>query len=654
MKFKEKIKLILVGLSLITKAEEKKLTNEDWAQIANSYKEKYGTSLTEDLVAASTDETRGDTITEEQRTQLQEMIGEEKVEKIDSNTISALYKVFKDLNAKVKDIAGNEDLPKPGSAQIEPSGSVRMIIIGAAPHSSSHLFGITDKFFALEKPWNQTMITRQVSLANASQAEKDTFLSAFSEYVDSFKSRVKQLCANNMLASMNFTDMVKGAGSIDYSQLTDKAGEYVVRRQDLVVAYLRSLPSVASIFPVVSNIQNKEVSPGANFGELSQGYRSGNIFKGNVNFTAEVYSVVDVMFKFKFSDMIALEKQYIGYLNREGSSVVKWTFIEWIMVHFGEILFNEQQRRRVVGVRVPQQNVADNPAMFAADGAIRAIERVEEELKVLPFDDLKVYTSETILDYLEAFYAKVEEILPNMEGMKIYVNQKHRRWYLAKYRAKYGKDTDFGGSKDTLIDTLTPENIIWVPNMDTNCYKVWMTYDKNVESYEDKPQEMTMFYFQRDFEDVKTMSRWKEGSGLLQAGVQYKTTAELQASGRSNQYIFTNFPVTSLAANATTCDGKVNNYFLTGANTGATVITDITSAAVDKVYKIICGSLTNKSTISKAGNFDKISAAWTPTAIGDYIKVYAELEDYSVTVNGETITKTRATGKFLELERKVS
>jgi hypothetical protein len=91
--------------------------------------------------------------------------------------------------------------------------------------------------------------------------------------------------------------MVSGESTVDYSDLMDKAGEYIVRRQDLILAYLRNLPSVTNIFPKVSNIQNKEVAPGANFGELSQGYRSGRIFKGNVAFTAEIYSVVDVMFK---------------------------------------------------------------------------------------------------------------------------------------------------------------------------------------------------------------------------------------------------------------------------------------------------------------------------------------------------------------------
>jgi hypothetical protein len=43
-----------------------------------------------------------------------------------------------------------------------------------------------------------------------------------------------------------------------------------------------------------------------------------------------------------------------------------------------------------------------------------------------------------------------------------------------------------------------------------------------------------------------------------------------------------------------------------------------------------------------------------PTATGDYIELYAELEDYAVTGDGQTVKMTRPTGNFLELSRKVS
>jgi hypothetical protein len=391
-------------------------------------------------------------------------------------------------------------------------------------------------------------------------------------------------------------------------------------------------------------------APTAFFEELSQAYLSGHIFKGAVNFDGEIYHVDDVMFKFFFEDPKQLEKEYIGYLNREGSNPMKWTLFEWCIVHFGTKLFNEQQRRRVVGVKVPRQGNFPQPAMLAADGALRAIQRVEEELKILPFRDMKLYDQATIVDYIEEFWEKIMGILPNTVGYRVYANEKHRPWYLKGYRAKYGQDSDFGGVRENIAD-LAPENIIWVPNMAMNDYKLFSAVPGNVETYEDKPNEMYAFYFQQDLEQLIMASWWKEGAGVLAPGVQYKTLADLEASKRIMQYLFTNYPVIVLAPGATVVDGSQAYEFETGQNTAAAAILNIENASVERVYKIICGSLTNATTIAKAGNFSEITAAWTPAKVGDYIKLYAQLEEKSVTVGSVTKKVVAPTGKFLELER---
>jgi hypothetical protein len=232
----------------------------------------------------------------------------------------------------------------------------------------------------------------------------------------------------------------------------------------------------------------------------------------------------------------------------------------------------------------------------------------------------------------------------------MFANLKHKKWYLRNFREKYGDNTDFGGVRSDLID-VNPEQILWVPNMPNNCYKVWITYPGNVENLEYVPNEMYAFRFHEGFEDVKVLSRWMEGAVVQKVGIQYPTKAELQASARRNQWLFTNFPVTALAANATTVDGHENTVFLTGVNTASTALTDITNASEEQVYKIVCGDTAYPTSIPKAGNFSEITSAWTPTAIGQYIKLYAQLEDYTIVVDGQNVTATRKTGKFLELER---
>ncbi|KAA6348452.1 hypothetical protein EZS27_004052 [termite gut metagenome] len=667
-KWQKRLLEIVSKLNFSQKMKEGKMTAEEQKQLFAEYEKTFNISFKDDKTADE-DETEEETteeyvLSEEKQRQIFGLLNDKKEDtppedpapKTKKEAYGAMQKKIVELQQTIKELADTPETEKPLTVPAGQVNEARMMsmMMGHTPHTATHLFGIECDFMKKDKWWNQITATRKaVSLEELSDEDKKSFQSEFNVYTQSLTERSRFLLDTNAFASLDYQKMIEGtAPFVDYTDLDSKFGEYTVRRQDIILAYFRSLPSVAGIFPVQSGVRNKEVVPTVQFGELSQGYREGKIFKGNVKFAAEIYFVKDVMFKYMFSDMIALQKRYVMELSK-GSSPFQWTFIEWVIMYFGLQLHNEQQRRRVVGYRVPQQTVTANPAMLAADGVLRAIERAEEELKVLPFDDYKMYTESTILDYFERFWDNIDDILPNMEGLQIYANAKHKKWYLRAYREKYGKDIDFSGVQDRLID-VNPEQILWVPNMPSNYYKVWATYRGNIENLEYVPNEMLGFKFREGFENVTVLSRWMEGSVVQKIGVQYKTRADLKASGRKNQYLFTNFPVTELEAGATTVDGRINNLFLTKDNAATTVLTDIENASEETVYKIICGGLTNKTTISKSGKFANISADWIPAAIGDYIKLYAELEDYDLVLEGQTFKATRATGKFLELERKVT
>ncbi len=650
-KWQKRFMAIAVALGFADKVKDGSLTADEQKQIFAEYEKQHNITFADDRAANEDAEPEEQLLSTEDLADIAQLLGTE-VQELPTNqqqVVQGLVRKTREQQKTIQTLSNEPEVDKPViqvNATMD-AAKARMIVIGAAPHTPKFLFGIEHEMYSRDKWYNELFVTRTPYGDKLNEDNKKELMSAVKALGTALKERSAELEKNNMISSLDFKKMIAGESHIDYSDLTGTAGEYVTRRTDLILAYFRSLPSVAHIFPVVSNVQNKELAPNATFSELSQGYRSGRIFKGNVKFAAEVYSVVDVMFKYKFSDLIKLEKMYIGYQNREGSNVIKWTFVEWIMTHFGRILISEQNKRRVSGVRVPQQAVISNPANLAADGALRAIERVEEELKVLPFDDLAVYSATSIVDYFESFWDKVNLILSSMDGYKLYANGRHKQWYLRAYRDKYGEQNDFDGSDTQLID-LAPQSIVWVPNMPINCYKAWITIPGNVENYEDKPNEMVAFYFERDFEDILTMSRWKEGSGLLQAGVQYKTKAELEASGREMQWIFTNLPATKLTL-ASTISFKDNILY---EISGDTAVTSVTNYSTDVVYKLIASA--GAVSVAKSGPFSKITEVFTAGAAGDYIKVYAELEDFTTTIDNETVTMTRATGKFLELERKVT
>jgi hypothetical protein len=685
-KFQKRLMAIAQSLGLVAKFKDGTLTADEQKQCYAAYKEKYGITFAEDkalneddapeetllsaeeqqaiagLFAETDDDddddtnAEGDDDNDDDDTSAESDNDEEKPKKAKKSKApktqkEAVKKLSMLATSQKKTIETLKNTPEEEATMktnvsATSTKKVMAMVLGTAPHTASHLFGINDPLFARGKWYNELMVARRSMGEDINQAQKEEFLSAFSTFMQGVKSRAKHLVSNNLLGHLDYKTMAAGESHIDYSDLLGTAGEYIVRRTDLIFAYLRSLPSVGDIFPVVSNVQNKEIAPNADFGELSQGYRSGRIFKGNVRFAAEVYSVVDVMFKYKFSDLIKLEKQYIGYLNREGSNVIKWTFIEWVMVHFGTILHNEQQRRRVSGFRAPQQDVIANPANLAADGIIRALDRTVEELKVLPYTDLGVYDDTSMLTLMESFWDKLTEDLDSTEGYRIHANAKHKQWYIRAYRSAYGTQTDFKGSRADVIDA-SPDNIVWVPNMPINCYLVWATIPGNVENYEDKPGEMTNFYFERDFEDILTMSRWKEGAGVLRAGVQYKTLAELVASNRKYQWIFMNYPASELTL-ADSISLKDNILFEVS---GDTPVTEVTGADVDKVYKLVAGpdGFTIDATSTVFDLDDDIVAQ-----PGDWVRIYAELEDVNETVDGETVKMTKPTGNFLILDKKIS
>lgn len=654
-KWQKRLMQLVNKLGFGTKMEAGQLTADEQKQLFTEYEATYKVSFAADREAdEDDDETYPNVLSPEDQQQLASIFGGDKTPKTAKEAVPALTDKVKEQKEQIEILGKKPEVKDPVEVVKATVTNAQVMgkVLGRTNHSTTHLFGIEHPMFSLEKFYNQVTVDKKPVIENATIEQRNMFRDDFNTFAEQFKARAKELQDKNMMESLDFNQMISGNGPIDYADLMDTAGEYIVRRTDLIIAYLRTLPNVDHIFPMVSNVQNKEIVPGAHFGELSQGYRPGKHFKGGVKLSAEIYKVDDIQFKFLFSDLIELEKQYIGDMNREGANVIKWHWMEWIMVYFGAILISENNRRRVVGYRVPLQKVTANPAMLAADGGLRGIERTEEELKVLPFLDLGVYTDGTMVEYSQVFWDRVYQLLQGMEGMKLHANGKHKPWYLRDFRARFGKDNDFNGVKDGLID-VAPENIVWVPNMDMNNYKMWITIPGNVENYEDKPLEMLGFYFERDWESIGVMSRWKGGAGLRKAGVKAKKLEDHLESDRTLQWIFTNFPATELDPDATKFNGKENTLFVTGENTAATVLSDIEGYQADRIYKVVCGSLTNKTTVSKAGKFAKIESDFVPVKVGDWIKFRAELEDYEEEIDGETVTLTRPTGNFLEVERKL-
>lgn len=655
-KWQQRLLAVAVALGLTDNMKAGKLTSAEQKQMFAEYEKQHGISFAADK--ANNEDVEDD----EEEAVDPEALSVEEQQLIAASLGTSVEEAPKTVKAAVTKMAKTIDTLKDEPENVAPKkvaaaagagtsdANIMLRVMGRTAHTAGHLFGIEDPMFAKDKWQNQVFLTRKSAYASLSNQDKEQFQAEFKAYANKMDARLAEHRANGSIHSLDFEKLAAGEAYIDYSQLTATAGEYIVRRSDLILAFLRQLPRVTDIFPLLSNVQNKEIAPNFFIGELSQGYRSGSHFKGNPTFGAQIYFVEDCMFKFLFEDMVKLEKMYIGYLNQEGSSVIKWTFIEWLMVYFGKQLINEQNKRNVEGVRTPQQAVVSNPFMSAADGALRSIYRSIEDLRILPLTAYGVYDDDTMLSVIEGMHNTIMGAVDNVGDYVPHVNAKHKPWYVALYAEKYKSATGVALSVDQLPD-LHPDKIVWVPYMSTNNYLIIFQERGNIKLLEDKPMEMLSFNYQQELEGLKVMSRWKEGSIIEKPGVKFPTVAELTASNFAFQFVFCNWPASALTLAATVSFAANHNLFTI---TGDTAVTTVTAGTYREgvVYQLYASAAAVE--VKKSGVFSEISAAFVAGAAGDYIKVYAQMEDYTVIIDGETVTKSRPTGKFLELERKVT
>ncbi len=662
--FKKNFQKVLKALGLMDKAKSKTLSKEEWTKIQASYKETFGRDFYADANEDSEDADKAKAYD-----YAMEVISSADVDPEDEDEDKEGDEEGDDANADSDEDGDKEDQPKKKTKNLgkivkkivssnkklteqvqslvskatpdQPLDTRRVAIVGLGGfHTAKYAFGIEHPMFAAEKRWNQILMHgKNISLQSDPDEESfESFQKEFKSYGKDICKRMQELKKNGLLnvKSLN-TD-----GSIDYSGLAD-AGlgtQFLVRRQDALIARIIALPNVFNVFPLRSNIQDGDIITNAFFGEFSQAYQEGEISKGGMDLIPEKAKVHDVMFKTLFKSMKWIETQYIGYLNTAGSDPVKWQMIEWMILNIATVLNNERNVRTVMGHRIEPTVGVKGHYLNSSTGVIHRLLSYIENNQILPFDDsdFASYTAQTMVSVVESFAEEVNQLLPNLLGKAIYLNLKHRPWYLQSYRATYGKDMDFAGPDEMkLMNYDIP--IVWVPNMG-NLKFMWITELGNVQALENIPGEMYNTYFERRLESVWGFSTWKEGTAAAYAGKPYATQAALLAAGRKEQAIFINKPVTTLAADATTVDGSKNIWFLTQANTADVEpanlsITDIINPEEGVVYKIEIGSADNPQHIAKAGKFSLISEAWEPTEVGEWIKLIYD----------------KANSKFLEVAR---
>lgn len=428
--------------------------------------------------------------------------------------------------------------------------------------------------------------------------------------------------------------------AIDYSSLSADLGDfYRTRKQDRIQSFLTDLPSITSVFPTESGVQDQTALVNMFLTEFSQADNTsstfGNVVKGSFKFEAEIITMFDVMFAHKFTDLKKLEKQWIGYLNKEGSSTMKWSFIEFIMVEVGRQLKNEQEMRWINGIRKnPIQNVSGT-AMGASNGFRKFIANQIAAFKIKPFT-LGEWTESNIVSNIELGTSMIPAAIRDSGRVVLYMAPAALTAYHKNLEILTGIMPTYKPGQMT-VKNYDSVSIEVVPNMGVSKRLVW-SIKGNIHTFEDQPNEMLNFSFQQEDWGLKVWSNWKESVWAYLVGKKYASAADMP-DDYSTQMIWTNdvdLPAgfyLPMDTNDTSPSIANHTSLISVENSQATAITDFDDAVTGQTIRVKCGPGANPITIAKANKFSLLSAAWTPEP-GNVL-----------------VIKKRSDGKWIELER---
>ena len=634
MSLKEKLTSVIEFLGFKQKFEDKSLSQDEFNSIVAEYQKKYQSTLADDIASEQAAQK-----TAQQADEFQKMLntiqsvlnGGEPSAAADDNgtepsapqsnaTLEGILDGIKGMRADIQAMGSN---PAP-DVPAQTVNAVPLSVNGFA-NTADYLFGVEHPFFSMKNRWNQIAANPRAAAALAEvdeQVDGAAFYKEVRNYANSLKHRYQYLQQNKMLDA---AALAKGTYATNYDGV-DNAGlgdQFVVLRQDALIARVLQVRDLTQFFPVAYGYQDRGLVFNAFFDEVSQAYQSGEVFKGGMKIENHYGYVDDAMIKMEWGPMKEIERKYIGYLNKEGSDPIKWSMIEYQLLNTLRAAQVEQNKRRMHGIYVkPDKGVAGS-YLNAATGVLYALLRYVHQYDIKPHDDstYRNYTQASFLASVQAFIADVRASITedmDLDNHYVYLNKNHQAWWIKNVRSTYGKDTDFAGPMGALsVVPDTTMRIIWLPYLGQTPFMM-LHEPGNIQFLEYVPGEMLSVNMQENMEQVRAWSVWKEGTSASFTGRRFSTKDEMDKNNYEWQQIFINLFAATITDKV---DGNNGFWQITDSTTTLTTITDIENAKAGVAYCIECGDKTKLPKITNSGKFDSITAAFTATAVGDYIMV---------------------------------
>lgn len=634
MNLKEKLTSVIELLGFKQKFEDKSLSQEEFNSVVAEYQKKYQSTLADDIASEKAAQK-----TAQQADEFQKMLntiqsvlnGGEPSAATDNNggqqpaqqgnaTLEGILEGIKGMRADIQAMGEN---PAP-DVPVQTINTVTLSVNGFA-NTPDYLFGVEHSLFSMKNRWNQIAANPRAAAALPEVDEQVDGVAFYKEacnFAKSLKNRYQYLQQNKMLDA---AALAKGTFATNYDGV-DKAGlgdQFVVLRQDALIARVLQVRDLTQFFPVAYGYQDRGLVFNAFFDEVSQAYQSGEVFKGGMKIENHYGYVDDAMIKMEWGPMKELERKYIGYLNKEGSDPIKWTMIEYQLLNTLTTAQVEQNKRRMRGIYVaPEQGIAGS-YNNAGTGVLYTLLRYVHQYDIKPHasDVYRSYAQATMLAAVQEFIADVRASITedmDLDQHCIYLNKNHQAWWIKNVRATYGKDTDFSGTMGALnIVPDTTVRIIWLPYLGQLPFMM-LHQPGNIQFLEFVPGEMLSMKMQEQMEQVRAWSTWKEGCSASFTGLRFDTKKAMDDNNYEWQQIFINLFAATIVDKL---DANKGFWLTTGSTTTQETYTDIENAKAGVAYCIECGDKTHLPKIAKSGKFANLTAAFNASEVGDYIMV---------------------------------
>lgn len=634
MNLKEKLTSVIELLGFKQKFEDKSLSQEEFNSVVAEYQKKYQSTLADDIASEKAAQK-----TAQQADEFQKMLntiqsvlnGGEPSAATDDNggqqpaqqgnaTLEGILEGIKGMRADIQAMGEN---PAP-DVPVQTINTVTLSVNGFA-NTPDYLFGVEHSLFSMKNRWNQIAANPRAAAALPEVDEQVDGVAFYKEacnFAKSLKNRYQYLQQNKMLDA---AALAKGTYATNYDGV-DKAGlgdQFVVLRQDALIARVLQVRDLTQFFPVAYGYQDRALVFNTFFDEVSQAYQSGEVFKGGMKIENHMGYVDDAMIKMEWGPMKELERKYIGYLNKEGSDPIKWTMIEYQLLNTLTTAQVEQNKRRMRGIYVaPEQGIAGS-YNNAGTGVLYTLLRYVHQYDIKPHasDVYRSYAQATMLAAVQEFIADVRASITedmDLDQHCIYLNKNHQAWWIKNVRATYGKDTDFSGPMGALnIVPDTTVRIIWLPYLGQLPFMM-LHQPGNIQFLEFVPGEMLSMKMQEQMEQVRAWSTWKEGCSASFTGRRFDTKKAMDDNNYEWQQIFINLFAATIVDKL---DANKGFWLTTGSATTQETYTDIENAKAGVAYCIECGDKTHLPKIAKSGKFANLTAAFNASEVGDYIMV---------------------------------